>query len=120
MKDPTVTLADEQKPTSLKPLRWIAFLSRVAFICNGFFLITALLQYKNVVQEVVAVSTIVVLGYFLSIFVFNPLVNFCYLVLLLRKQKLFDGVPRWLVMANFIFLILQVLYILFLHDIQHS
>jgi len=99
---------------------WLTFLSRVAFLCNLFFLATVILHFRNYVTDQAAVSTIVIIGYFLSLFLFNPLVNITYLILLIRKKKLFAVVPAWLVIANFIFLLLQLLYILYLNDTQHS
>jgi hypothetical protein len=93
-------------------MHWLPFLSRVAFICNLFFLATVLLHYHNYINDPVAVSTIVILGYILAVFLFNPIVNISCLVLLLQKKKLFELIPRWLVITNFIFLIVQLPYIL--------
>lgn len=98
-------------------MRLIRFFSQVAFISNLFFLMSIVLQFTHFVSEESLVSTIVVLGYFLAVFVFNPLANiFCLLALSFRKN-FFSFVPKWLVLANFIFLLVQILYIiLFLND----
>ena len=106
-------------PSELPPVKkstLLTFLSRVAFICNLFFLATVVLHFQPYVSDPAAVSTIVIMGYFLSLFLFNPVVNIAYLVLLLRGKKIVDIVPRWLAIANFIFLLLQILFILFLND----
>jgi hypothetical protein len=99
-------------------MRWVLFLSRVAFICNLFFLIAAFLQWTLFIQDETAVSTIVIMGYFLAVFVFNPLVNVIYLILWIKK-KLLQVMPKWLVLANFIFLLLQIFFILLLNDTFH-
>jgi hypothetical protein len=96
----------------------LLFLSKVAFICNLFFLLTWLLRYVNYVHDPAAVSTIVVIGYFLAVAIFNPLVNIIYLVMLLRKTNPAAVVPLWLVLTNFIFLLLQLQYMLFLNIIH--
>jgi hypothetical protein len=99
-------------------MRFVLFLSRIAFICNIFSLFAIVVLWKNIITAQAVVSTIGIIGYFLAV-VFNPLVNFLYLVLLLRK-KLFINIPGWLVIANFIFLLLQLQYILFLNDKLHT
>ncbi|MEI6947709.1 hypothetical protein V9K67_10985 [Paraflavisolibacter sp. H34] len=86
-------------------------------ICNLFFLLAVLLQYKNFIGEEKVVSTIVIIGYFLAVFVFNPLVHLLYLAVFSFRRRLFDWVPKWLVAANFLFLLLQIIYIiLFLNN----
>ena len=100
-------------------MRWLLFLSRVAFICNLFFLLTVLLQWRNLIGDERVASTVVIIGYFFAVFVFSPIVNLSYGVTLLRKKPLFTFVPRWLVLTNFIFLLLQLQYIFFLNDTIH-
>jgi hypothetical protein len=94
-------------------MRGTLFLSRVAFICNVFFGLAVLVKMGLPLRDEAMVSTIVIAGYFL-VALFNPLVNIVYLVLLLRKKL--AQLPRWLVVANFIFLLLQIQYIFFLND----
>lgn len=100
-------------------MRWLLFLSRVAFICNLFFLLTVLLQWRNLIGDERVASTVVIIGYLFAVFIFNPIVNLSYGVTLVRKRPLFTFVPRWLVLANFIFLLLQLQYIFFLNDSIH-
>ena len=88
-------------------MRWLLFLSRVAFICNLFFLLTVLLQWRNLIGDERVASTVVIIGYFFAVFVFSPIVNLSYGFTLLRRKPLFTFVPRWLVLTNFIFLLLQ-------------
>jgi hypothetical protein len=94
-------------------MRWLLFFSRVALICNFFFLLSALLQWNNFIEYRSLVSTIVIMGYFMAVFVFNPLVTIFYAIQLLRKKNLFAVIPRWLVRINFIFLILQIIFVAF-------
>lgn len=98
-------------------MRLIAFLSKVALICNFFFLLTVALHFYNFIGENSIVSIIVIMGYALAVFVFTPLVNIIYLTALALRKNLLAAVPKWIVIANFIFLILQIIYIiLFLND----
>ncbi len=96
-------------------MRLTLFLSRVAFICNIFSIFSVLLLWRNFIADQALVSTILITGYFLAI-IFNPLVNIIYLVLLVRKRLIQLYTPKWLAVANFIFLLLQLQYILFLND----
>lgn len=100
-------------------MRWLLFLSRVAFICNIFFLLAFSLKVSNWVHNQDVESTIVITGYFLAA-LFNPLVNLCYLVLFLIRKKFWQTVPSWLITANLLFLIMQTFYVLYLNDTQHS
>lgn len=100
-------------------MRWLLFLSRIAFICNLFFLLTLLLQWRNIIGDERVASTVIIIGYFFAVFFFNPLANLSYGIALLRRRALFSSVPRWLVVANFIFLLMQLQYIFFLNDTIH-
>lgn len=102
-------------------MRWLYFLSRVAFVCNLMFLLSVLLQWKPLVSNPALLSTIVITGYFLAPLVFSPLVNLLYAVVLLQKRPLLRWLPKWLVLTNFGFLLVQILFVLFfLHDPFHT
>src|SRR5215207_3309627 len=102
-------------------MRWLSFLLRVAFICNIFFLLSVVLHFSSFLRDQAIVSTVVIIGYVLSVFVFNPLANIICFMLLLFKKELFNTVPKWLVLTNFVFLILQIIYILlFLNDTVYN
>ncbi|GAB4092295.1 hypothetical protein [Flaviaesturariibacter terrae] len=94
-------------------MRFSLFLSRVAFICNLFFLLVLLLQMGVPARSQALVSTILIAGYLL-VLLFNPVANLVNGVLLLRR-RLRAAMPVWLAVANFIFLLLQVQYILFIN-----
>ena len=99
---------------------FLKFVSRVALVCNCFFLIAASLQWKDYIGNSMVVSTIVVIGYFLAVFLFSPLVNVLYVIRTVRKRDLLLQVPSWLVICNFLFLLLQIIFIVFfLNDSFH-
>ena len=90
----------------------ILLLSRLAFICNIFFLISVSLLYSNWIGDEGLTSTVVVLGLLIS-FIINPLSNLINLGLKLWKKPLFIQIPAWLVWVNFIFLLLQITYFIY-------
>jgi len=98
-------------------MRWLLFLSRLAFICNVCFALAFSIQLRGWLSNGDLSSTIFVLGYFVGL-ILNPLVNLCYLAALLLRKKPGAHVPRWLFIANLLFLFLQIAYILFFHDQQ--
>jgi hypothetical protein len=100
-------------------MRWLLFLSRLAFICNICFLLAFSLKVTRWIPDHDLESTVVIIGFFLVVF-FNPLVNFLYLFLFIIRKKFWRTVPSWLIMANVLFLVMQIFYILYLNDPQHS
>lgn len=95
-------------------MRWLSLLSRVAFICNVLFVAAAALRYKNFINNEAIASMLIISGYFLGAFVFNPIVNILYAIALGSKKKLVSFAPKWLAITNFIFLMLQLVYFLYL------
>lgn len=96
-------------------MRWLLFLSRLAFIsgiCILVWLILAMVETEN--SELFS-STVIIIGYALGA-VILPLTNICYLVVVLRGKKLRPTVPLWLIIANIFFLILLIYYIFYLND----
>jgi hypothetical protein len=100
-------------------MRWLLFLSRLAFVCNVFFLLAVSLQFSNWLSNHDIAATIAVIGYFMVV-LFNPLVNLIYLVLFLGWKNLMKQVPGWLLASNILFLVMQIFYILYLNDTQHN
>ncbi|WEK34148.1 MAG: hypothetical protein P0Y53_16795 [Candidatus Pseudobacter hemicellulosilyticus] len=84
----------------------LLFFSRVAFICNLCFVITWVMQYGALSGEGHIASTMVVLGVGLAIF-FNIVTSIGAAYWWWREKKWPDSFPRWLIIANFLFLILQ-------------
>jgi hypothetical protein len=100
-------------------MRWLLFLSRVAFICNIFFVLAFCLQLGRWLPNEHLAEMIIILGYILG-FIFNPIVNLCYLITVIISRQKIKIVPAWLLTANILFLVMQVLYIFYLNDTQHS
>ncbi len=96
-------------------MRWLLFLSRLAFIsgiCILVWLVLAMIETEN--TELFS-STVIIIGYALGAIII-PLTNICYLVLALMRKKIRPVVPRWLIIANIFFLILLIYYIFYLND----
>jgi hypothetical protein len=91
-------------------------LSRLAFIsgiCIVTWLVLAMTKTEN--NELFS-STIITIGYVMGA-VFLPSVNISYLVLKLAgKKQTLGTVPKWLIIANFLFLLLLIYYIFYLND----
>ena len=96
-------------------MRWLLFLSRLAFVCNLFFLLAVSIQATRWIQNEDLESTIIIVGY-LMVAVLNPVVNLLYLLLFFAGRQTLKGVPRWLRIGNIFFLLLQILYLIFLND----
>jgi hypothetical protein len=98
-------------------MRWLLFLSRLAFICGLFFILAiSLFVYKWTKDEDIA-GTIITIGVFMGL-VIVPVTNLCYLAVFIIRQKMKVYVPMWLVIANVLFLLLNVVYIFYLN--RHS
>ena len=95
-------------------MRWLLFLSRVAFICNLLFLLSFSLKIYDWIKDEDIGSTIIITGYVLS-FIFNPIVNLSYLIIFWVKRKNLFIIPAWLIVMNILFLILQLIYLLLLN-----
>ena len=96
-------------------MRWLLFLSRLAFICGIFFLVSISLLIRDWVKSEAISSTIIITGYFIGLIVV-PIVNLCYLFVLIVKRKLAFYIPSWLITANLFFLIILILYIFYFND----
>jgi hypothetical protein len=96
-------------------MRWLLFLSRLAFIsgiCIVIWLLLAMFKKEN--NELFS-STIITIGYVMGAIIL-PVTNLCYLVVMLAKKKITQSVPRWLIISNVIFLIILIYYIFYLND----
>lgn len=93
-------------------MRWLQFLSRLAFICNVFFLLGVSMLFFQWVNNGDAASTVIVLGFFMAA-ILNPLVTLsAFLLLFLNRRKL-KAIPTWLLLSNFLLLLLQIMYLIF-------
>jgi|ERR1051325_3282453 hypothetical protein len=96
-------------------MRWLLSLSRLAFVCNVFFLLAFSLQLSNWVKNEQLTSTIVVIGYVLG-FILNPVSNFCYIVFGIFSRHSLKILPAWLIIANVLFLVIDAFYILYINS----
>jgi len=96
-------------------MRWLLFLSRLAFICGIFFILSLSLLISEWIEEENIVATIITIGVYMGIIIV-PVTNICYLLIFIIKKKLKVYVPLWLIIANIIFLLLLFYYIFYLND----
>ncbi len=95
-------------------MRWLLFLSRVAFITGIFFILSVSLLIRDWTGDDAVTSTIITIGFTLGL-VIVPIVNLSYLLVLVVKRQLKAIVPIWLIIANFLFLCILIAYILFIN-----
>jgi hypothetical protein len=92
-------------------MRWLLFLSRLAFICGICFLLSLSLLIKEWTKDQDLGATIITIGVFFGMLVV-PVTLICYLIVIIRKKNLTAIVPLWLVISNIIFLIFLFIYII--------
>lgn len=96
-------------------MRWLLFLSRVAFICGLFFLASVSLLINDWVKDPTLESTIITTGYTMGMIIL-PATNLCYLIVLIIRRKLKLYVPLWLVLANLLLFLFLIFFIFYLND----
>lgn len=96
-------------------MRWLLFLSRLAFICGIFLLLAFSILVRDWAKDDAITSTLITIGYVMGL-VILPVVNLSYLVVLFVKRRLSIYVPLWLVVANLLFLFILIFYIFYLND----
>lgn len=99
-------------------MRWLLFLSRLAFICGICFLLAFSLLIKEWTKDQDLASTLITIGFFLGILVV-PATLICYLIVLARRKSLTGFVPLWLVVSNIIFLVILLVYIISINAQQY-
>jgi hypothetical protein len=87
-------------------MKILLFFSRIALICNICFIFAEIMRYTRSLQLNPLYSTVVILGY-ISLLL-NILLAIVALVLLVSKKSIPGAVPRWLLITNFLFLVVQV------------
>ena len=96
-------------------MAWLLRLSRIAFICNLFFLLAFSLQLTKWINDEQLTSTILIIGYVMG-FILNPLANFSYLVFGIFSRRSLIIIPSWLIVANVLFLVIDAFYILYINS----
>ena len=92
-------------------MKWLLFLSRVAFICGFCFLLSISLLFKEWTKDQDIAATIITIGFFMGM-IFVPLTLICYLIVVIRGKKLTTIVPSWLVVFNIVWLFVYLCYLI--------
>lgn len=95
-------------------MRWLLFLSKLAFICNLAFLVSFVFRFTNWLDNQDIKNYIILIGWVLGI-ILNPLVVVCYLLFFLLKRKNLATLPAWLMVMNVLFLFLQLVFLLLMN-----
>ena len=95
-------------------MRWLLFLSKLAFICNLAFLVSFVFKATNWLSNHDIKAYIIIIGWVLSA-IFNPVVVFIYLILFWVKRKTLAVVPVWMIVMNILFLFLQLVFLLLMN-----
>jgi hypothetical protein len=93
-------------------MRWLLFLSRLAFICGICFLLSLSLLIGSWTKDEAISSTVIIIGFVIGLLVV-PATLICYLVVLVKKKIV--PVPLWLVISNIVFMFILLLYIIFIN-----
>lgn len=96
-------------------MRWLLFLSRLAFISGICILVWLLLAMLRTEINELFSSTVIIIGYAMG-GILLPVTNLCYLVMGVLKKKMRPVVPAWLITANIGFLLIFIYYIFYLND----
>lgn len=89
-------------------MRKLLFLNRLALICNILFIVCLVFQRtKDIIPSQDLKGLIIILGWFLS-FILDLAANIWLGILLLNRRAI--GVPKWLLVTNLLFLIIQFFY----------
>jgi uncharacterized membrane-anchored protein len=92
----------------------LIFFSRVAFICNVCFVFVWIMRYSPSLKQGQPghfISLVLILGILIA-FVLNIAVNLFILAFLLQRKAVWKHFPAWLVIANFLFLLPQIILFL--------
>lgn len=87
-------------------MKILLFFSRIALICNICFILAEIMRYTADLRLNPLYSTVVVLGY-ISLLL-NTVLAIIAMVFLILKKSILNAIPRWLLITNFLFLVVQV------------
>jgi len=92
-------------------MRWLIFLSRVAFLSGVWLILSFSLLFFNWNNDEPISSTIIMAGYGLGLFII-PITNLIYLILTVLGKRIGRYVSRWLILFNVFCLLVLIIYIL--------
>src|SRR5688572_25216534 len=95
-------------------MRWLLFLSRLAFICGLFFVLSITLLFYSWTTDEDLAGYIITIGFFMGMIIV-PITMVCYLAVALSRKKLRTIVPRWIIIANILFLLLLLGYLYYVN-----
>ena len=96
-------------------MRWLLFLSRLAFICGFAFVLSFASLFFKQIENQELLQTLITIGYVIGSIVL-PVFLLSYLVMAAAGKKPGTVVPKWIVIANILFLLLLFTYIFYLND----
>lgn len=96
-------------------MRWLLFLSRVAFLCGLLMLLAHALLFTPWSKDEGLGSTIVMGGYGLAT-VMLPLTGLMYLILRLSGKKPAEFIPAWLIICNLTMLLILLIFTFYIND----
>src|ERR1700741_1497492 len=99
-------------------MRWLLFLSRLAFISGFCFLLSISLLIKEWTKDQDLAGTIITIGTFMGMLLV-PATLIAYLVVIIRGKKLTEVIPPWLITCNILWMFLYLFYLIFLNG-QHN
>ena len=99
-------------------MKWLLFLSRLAFISGFCFLLSISLLIKEWTKDQDLAATIITIGTFMGM-ILVPATLICYLVVAFGKKKLNEIVPSWLVICNILWMFIYLFYLVFING-QHN
>ena len=99
-------------------MKWLLFLSRLAFISGFCFLLSLSLLIKEWTKDQDMTATIITIGTFMGMLLV-PATLICYLIVIFRKRKLSEIVPLWLIICNILWMFLYLFYLVFING-QHN
>lgn len=87
----------------------LIFFSRVAFICNVCFGVVWIMRYLPLERGPGELLTLVLILGILIASLLNLVVNGFILVFILQRKAIWKHFPGWLIIANFLFLLPQII-----------
>ncbi|MGJ7031693.1 hypothetical protein [Niabella hirudinis] len=96
-------------------MRWLIFLSKVAFLCGVTVILAFSLLFNEWNKGETVSSSIITSGYALGL-ILIPLINIIYLICWITGKKPGSIVPRWLIFFNIICLLLIFAYTFYIND----
>ena len=96
-------------------MRWLLFLSRLAFICGVCSLVSFLILIQKGSGNHDFESTLITIGFLMGAIIV-PGTLLCYAGVMIARKKLRTTVPLWLIMANVFFFLFLIYFIFYLND----